>query len=217
MHPIYKFSLHRLSALAFVPALALVAASATAQPVYRQVDKNGKVTFSDRAPTASTEPASGPQGGPSSPANAGLPYELRQVAQRYPVTLYTSEDCGPCGTARTLLVTRGVPFDERTVKSNEDIEALQRLSSQSSLPLLTIGSQQLKGYGDAEWSQYLDAAGYPKSNSLPAGYRNGPARPLVAQQAVPAPRAAAAPAAQPAPPPSAAGDTGSGNPAGIKF
>ncbi|MDM0006086.1 glutaredoxin family protein [Variovorax sp. J22G73] len=196
--------------------MALAAAGAMAQPVYRQVDKNGKVTFSDRAPTASTEPASGAQGGPGSPANAGLPYEIRQVVQRYPVLLYTGEDCSPCGTARTLLVTRGVPFDERTVKSNEDIEALQRLSGQGSVPLLTIGSQQLKGFSDAEWSQYLDAAGYPKSNNLPAGYRNGLARPLVAQQAAPAPRAPATPATQSAPP-APSSEPSPSNPAGIKF
>jgi hypothetical protein len=73
----------------------LVAAGAMAQPVYRQVDKNGKVTFSDRAPTASTEPASGTARRPGTAANAGLPYELRQVVQRYPVMLYTSEDCVP--------------------------------------------------------------------------------------------------------------------------
>jgi glutaredoxin len=209
----YKFPSHRLTGL----ALLLVAAGAMAQPIYRNVDKNGKVTFSDRAPTASTEPAAGPQAGVTAPAIAGLPYELRQVAQRYPVTLYSSEDCAPCGDARTLLTTRGIPFEERTVKSNEEVEALQRLSSQTSLPLLTIGSQQLKGYSDTAWSQYLDAAGYPKSNSLPAGYRNAPARPLVAQQAAPAPRAAAAPAAQPAPPAPAPSDPGAGNPAGIKF
>lgn len=216
MHPIYKISpLHRLTGL----ALVLVAAGAMAQPIYRQVDKNGKVTFSDRAPTASSEAASGSQGSAtSSSAGAGLPYELRQVAQRYPVTLYSGDECSPCGAARTLLVTRGIPFEERTVKSNEEIEALQRLSSQSSLPLLTIGSQQLKGYSDAEWSQYLDAAGYPKSNSLPAGYRNGQVRPLVAQQAAPAARAAApAPTAQPAPPPPASSDPSPSNPAGIKF
>ncbi|KQX21233.1 glutaredoxin family protein [Variovorax sp. Root434] len=213
MHPIYKFSLHRLSGL----ALALVAAGAMAQPIYRQVDKNGKVTFSDRAPTASTEAASAPQGGVTTPPNAGLPYELRQVAQRYPVTLYSSDECGPCSTARSLLVTRGIPFEERTVKSNEEVQALQRLSSQSSLPLLTIGSQQLKGFSDAEWSQYLDAAGYPKSNSLPAGYRNGLARPLIAQQAAPATRAPAAPAAQPASPPPTSSEPTPSNPAGIKF
>jgi len=213
MHPIYKFSLHRLTGL----VLALIAVGAVAQPVYRQVDKNGKVTFTDQAPSASTAPASASQGSPGIPANAGLPYELRQVVQRYPVTLYTGEECGPCSMARTLLITRGIPFDERTVKSNAEIDALQRLSSQSSLPLLTIGSQQLKGFSDAEWSQYLDAAGYPKSNSLPPGYRNGLVRPLVAQQAAPAPAAPAAPAAQPAPPSAPSSEPSPSNPAGIKF
>ncbi|WP_309934126.1 glutaredoxin family protein [Variovorax paradoxus] len=215
MHSIHqKSSLHRLSGF----ALLLIAAGAMAQPIYRNVDKNGKVTFSDRAPTASTEPAAAPQAGITPPANAGLPYELRQVAQRYPVTLYSSEECAPCGTARSLLVTRGIPFEERAVKSSQDVEALQRLSNQASLPLLTIGSQQLKGYSDAEWSRYLDAAGYPKSNSLPAGYRNPPARPLVALQ--PAPGASEpAPVAQPAPQPPTPAPSGPSpsNPAGIKF
>jgi len=214
MHSTHKkSSLHRLSGA----ALLLIAAGAMAQPIYRNVDKNGKVTFSDRAPTASTEAAAAPQAGITPPANAGLPYELRQVAQRYPVTLYSSEECAPCGTARSLLVTRGIPFEERTVKSNQDVEALQRLSNQASLPLLTIGSQQLKGYSDAEWSQYLDAAGYPKSNSLPAGYRNPPARPLVALQPAPAAREPEQPA--PAPQPAAPAPSGPSpsNPAGIKF
>ena len=134
-----------------------------------------------------------------------LPYELRQVVQRYPVTLYTRDDCQPCDAGRSLLTTRGVPFAERTVKTNQDNEALQRLTGQNSLPLLTIGSQQVKGFLDSEWTQYLDAAGYPSSSRLPSGYRVPPATPLVAQ--VPA-APAAAPArpapAQPAVPPAAA-------------
>ncbi len=214
-HP--KTALPRLCALAL---LLLAGAGAMAQPIYRNVDKNGKVTFSDRAPTASTAPAAS-QASDTPAAGAGLPYELRRVVQRYPVTLYSGEECEPCSAARSLLLTRGVPFEERTVKTRQDVEALQRLSSQASLPLLTIGSQQIKGFSDAEWSQYLDAAGYPKSNGLPAGYRPPAARPLVAQQ--PAPGTAPAPAAQqqptpaplpPAPPPS--GPTPE-NPAGIRF
>jgi hypothetical protein len=116
-------------------------------------------------------------------------------------------------------VTRGVPFEERTVKSNEDVEALQRLSGQASLPLLTIGTQQLKGFSDAEWSQYLDAAGYPKSAQLPASYRNPPAQPLVAVQPAPGaqqPQRAAPAPSNPPPPAAATGPTPS-NPAGIKF
>ncbi|MGJ7506763.1 glutaredoxin family protein [Variovorax sp. GT1P44] len=198
-------------------ALLTVACATLAQPVYRNVDKNGKVTFSDQAPAANAQPAA-PSAGSSIAANSGLPYELRQVTQRYPVTLYTGDECGPCGAGRSLLITRGVPFEERTVKTNEDIGALQRLSGQNNLPLLAIGSQQLKGFSDSEWSQYLDAAGYPRSAQLPSGYRNPPAQPLVALQSAPqqAPAAAPIPAQAPPPPAAATGPTPS-NPAGIKF
>jgi glutaredoxin len=209
-----KFHL-RPSGLALL--LLLTAGAAPAQTVYRQVDKNGKVSFSDQPAAADAQPAAA-RGSAAGNAGPALPYELRQVAQRYPVTIYTGEECGPCGTGRSLLVTRGIPFEERTVKSNEDIQALQRLSGQSSLPVLSIGSQQLKGFSDAEWSQYLDAAGYPKSAQLPAGYRNPPAQPLVAVQAAPAkPVDAPAPAPAPTPAPAAASGPTPSNPAGIKF
>lgn len=200
--------------------IALAAGAATAQQVYRQVDKNGKVIFSDQPPAANVQPAAS-RGGVSTVEGSGgainsLPYELQQVAQRYPVTLYTRDDCAPCDTGRALLSTRGVPFSERQVKTAADAEALQRLSGESSLPVLAIGAQQLKGFSDTTWSQYLDAAGYPKSIRLPAGYRNPPAQPMVAQQAAPAAPAATAvtsprPAVPPVAPPSPS------NPAGIQF
>lgn len=197
-------------------ALMLVASATLAQAVYRNVDKNGKVTFSDQPPTASSQPAEPRSGVSTVAANAGLPYELRQVTQRYPVTLYSGDECAPCGAGRSLLMTRGIPFDEKTVKSNDDLQTLQRLSGQTSLPLLTIGSQQLKGFSDSEWSQYLDAAGYPKSSQLPASFRNPRAQPLVALKAAEpaAPAAAPAPAA---PTPAASNEPSPSNPAGIKF
>jgi len=197
--------------------LLVVATASFSQTVYRQVGKDGTVTFTDQQPTAASQPAT-PRAANTINSAPGLPYELRQVTQRYPVTLYTGDDCGPCGAARSLLTTRGVPFNERTVKSNEDIAALQRLSGQNGVPILIIGSQQLQGFSDAEWSQYLDAAGYPKSSQLPAGFQNPPAQPLVAlaPAAQPAPAAASAPAGAPAPV-APSGEPTPSNPAGIKF
>lgn len=204
-----------------VIALACVATAAMAQQVYRQVDSNGKVTYSDQPPVGRTvQPVRSGSGSLTSlPAeDATLPYELRQVVQRYPVTLYTRDDCQPCDAGRSLLTTRGVPFTERSVLTSQDNEALQRLTGQNSLPLLTIGSQQVKGFLDSEWTQYLDAAGYPSSSRLPSSYRVPPASPLVAQ--VPA-APAAAPArpapAQPAVPAAAPSGPTAENPAGIKF
>ncbi|WP_103018520.1 glutaredoxin family protein [Alicycliphilus denitrificans] len=202
-------------------ACTLLALAAQAQQVYRIVGPDGRVTFSDRPPAAGAEAAPVGAGAQGSGGSEALPYQLRQIAARFPVTLYTGSDCAPCDSARNLLVSRGVPFTERTVGSNEDIEALRRLSGESSLPFGTIGGQQLKGFSDSEWSQYLDAAGYPRQSQLPPGYRRPPATPLVAVQARPAApeaeSAPAAPAARPAAPATPPTGRTPANPAGIVF
>lgn len=218
-----------LSLPMLAPVLVLLAASAgaQAQTVYRIVGPDGKVTFSDRAPdnaskatATTTNPATGAVN-----STAGLPPALSRVAQRFPVTLYTGSDCAPCLSARSMLLSRGIPFTERTVSTNEDLEALRKLSGDTSLPYGTIGAQRMVGFQDAEWTQYLDVAGYPKASQLSAGYQRPPATPLAAAATPATPAAAAAPASNAAattasprtrPAPPTEGPSPS-NPAGIRF
>jgi glutaredoxin len=206
-----------VASLIGLAALTMLAASVSAQQVYRIVGPDGKVTFSDKPPVEANVKLAPvvPLGGGGGSNGAGLPFELRQVASKYPVTLYTGNNCGPCGAGRAYLSSRGVPFTERTVTTAEDAEALKRLAGDNSIPLLTVGGQQIKGYSDTEWGQFLDAAGYPARSALPPSYRNPAASPLVAIQR-PAPAAApveSAPEPVRAPPPVERAD----NPAGIKF
>lgn len=199
---------HLLAGAAFV----LLAVAAQAQQIYRSVGADGKVTFSDRPPVSGAAAPVAPAASGAGSGGAALPFELQQVAARYPVTLYTGPGCAPCASARSLLTARGVPFTERTVATPEDIDALQRISNDSSLPFGTIGAQHLVGYSDAEWTQFLNAAGYPAQSQLPPGYRQPPPAPLVAaRRAAPEalPSAAPAPGATPVPSPS--------NPAGLSF
>ncbi|HEY0825229.1 MAG TPA: glutaredoxin family protein [Ramlibacter sp.] len=214
----------RTAALAaFVACAGLWGAVANAQ-VYRIVGPDGKVTFSDRPPVdAKASPAQAvPITRSAGTGTASLPLEVRTAAQRFPVTIYTGADCGPCITARSFLMGRGVPFTERTIVSNDDVQALQRLSGSTNLPFATIGGQHIRGFSDAEWGQYLDAAGYPRSSQLPPSYRNPDPSPLVAvQQPRPATAAngtgtVARPQLPPAEP-SAPSDPGPENPAGIRF
>lgn len=202
--------------------LLLIAAAASAQTVYRSVGPDGRVSFSDQppAPGAATQVAPQAAARAAATASAGqpLPYALQQVANRFPVTLYTGTECAPCDSARQLLLSRGVPFSERTVNSNEDVDALKRLSGENSLPFGSIGTQQIKGFSDLEWTQFLDAAGYPKTSQLPAQYRAAAPTPLVAVR-TPAPTAPTTPAAAaPAPArPAAPAPAVTRNPAGITF
>ncbi|MDB5858553.1 MAG: glutaredoxin [Ramlibacter sp.] len=190
-------SLARSIGFAFLASLAALGSMGAAAQVYRNVGPDGKVTFSDKPPVDRQAP---PQVAPSvamqsaGAGGGGLPFELRTVSGRYPVTLYTAEGCGPCASARGFLAGRGIPYTEKIVSSNEDAAAFRRLSGEVRVPFLTVGTQQLRGYSETEWSQYLDAAGYPKTSQLPASYRNPPPTPLVAaQQAQSQPDAPAAP------------------------
>jgi glutaredoxin len=210
---------HALLALA-VAAGGLFSTLAQAQQVYRIIGPDGKVTFSDKPPPAATNAkvsAATPGAGPGGAAPTGLPFELRQIASKYPVTLYSGNDCGPCVTAKAMLTNRGIPFSERTVTTAEDFKALQRLSGDTSLPFATIGSQQLKGFSDVEWTQFLNAAGYPATSALPASYRPPAPTPLVAVATAPAPATGTAARPAPAPAPTAPPPPSADNPAGIKF
>jgi glutaredoxin len=205
----------------FMAAIAAFSSQVTAQQLYRIVGADGRVTFSDKPPSSSENAKVTPARGGTfaeDSAGAALPFELRAVAQRFPVTLYTGKDCTPCDNGRNFLKNRGIPFAERTIENAADSDALKRLTGATNLPVATVGSQQMKGFSDAEWSQYLDAAGYPKASVLPSTYRHPAPSPLVARAPAPAPApapAAAAPARAPAPAP-APGPSPS-NPAGIRF
>jgi glutaredoxin len=199
--------------------LASLLASLPAHALYKVVGPDGKVTYTDQPPTSVQNKVQsvGERGGATEgDGGAALPFELRQVAQRYPVTLYTTEKCAACDSGRQLLRERGIPYSERTVSSGEDVEALQRLTGSTDVPMVSIGAQVLRGFQGSDWTTYLDLAGYPKASKLPAGYPAARAQPLTARQIAPpnAPATPQAPSPQPAPAPA---PRPADNPAGIRF
>lgn len=198
--------------------LALSTSAAQAQAVYRVVGANGKVTYTDTPPpTGAASMGTGASAGSSVPGSQTLPYELQQVVNRYPVTLYSGNGCDACDTGRAMLRSRGIPFTEKTVTSNDDIKAFQQLNSVSTLPLLTIGSQHVKGFSSTEWSQFLDAAGYPKTSQLPGSYRATPALPLVIARPAEKPAETASSPATPSSRTRPSSSKSTTNPNGIQF
>lgn len=200
---------------AFGASCALLALAASAQPVYRSVGPDGRVSYSDHAPNAQATPVA--SSAAAAPSSSALPPALRQVQQRYPVVLYSNSSCMPCDGGRALLQQRGIPFAEYTVHSAEDVEALRRLSPEGQLPLLTIGAQRLQGFSQQDWEQYLNAAGYPAQSQLPPSYRGPAPQPLVAPATAAAPSAPPAPSAPAARAPAPPRQTNGANPAGIIF
>ena len=182
---------------------ALVALAAQAQTtVYRWVDKDGKTHFSDTPPPPDARDATQKRMG-SGPDVSNLPYATQVAMQKNPVTLFSGADCGdPCTSGRSLLESRGIPFTERDAQGNpDDQEALKKLIGALEVPLLVIGSRQIKGYEEAQWQSALDGAGYPRTR-LPgqaAARRAAPPAPTPAAAAGEPPAGEDKPAAAPRP------------------
>lgn len=191
MTTIYRHPLALIATSAGALALALLAGPAHA--VYKIVGPDGKVTYSDTPPPEGSKAKVQPvavSGGGGAPNLTGLPYEVREAANKYPVTLYSTKECKPCDVGRQMLQQRGIPFSEKTLSPTPaDQAALQRFAGTGSLPVLTVGQQQIKGVTPSDWHGYLDAAGYPRESKLPASYRQPAPTPMVTPTAA-APAAA---------------------------
>lgn len=183
-------------------SLALIAPAAPALAQFKWVGADGTISYGDTAPPGARPVVQGATGSAASgartlssagdtagkpgaagdsgrPADARLPYELRAVAKRHPVTLYTAAACPPCEQARTHLAQRGVPHEERTVRTSEDAEAFTALGfDELSFPALRIGADTLRGFEANAWNRALDAAGFPKTSQLPPRWQFSPARPM---------------------------------------
>jgi glutaredoxin len=200
--------------LALVVALAWLPLTASSQALYKIIGPDGRITYSDQAPASTSarvtaltgegRAASAALAASGASANAGaispaaaaatgqsaLPADLRGLVSRYPVTLYAAQDCAPCTTGRNLLRQRGIPFSEKIVDSDDDVDAMSRITGARTLPALTVGKQALRGYAEADWTEFLDAAGYPRESHLPRAYVPSPPTPLVARHPESAPTTA---------------------------
>ncbi len=177
-----------LAAALLLPALAHAQAN-----VYRWVDRDGKVHYSDTPPPEPQKNLTQKRVGGGYAESSQLPYATQIAMQKSPVTLFTGADCGdPCKQGRDLLSKRGIPFSERDAQGNaDDAEALKKLVGVLEVPLLTVGAAKVKGFEEGAWHSALDGAGYPRA-MLPGQV---PPRPPAAPKKADAPPAPGAPAA----------------------
>lgn len=144
-----------------------VAGLAQAGELFRWVDADGKVHYTDQPPPASAKQVEEKKLSGSTIDTSELPYATQQAVKRSPVTLYAT-DCGePCTQARDHLARRGIPFSSKNPQTTPaDAEALNKLVGAAYVPVLVVGSAVSKGYKKDTWDAVLDAAGYPRSALL---------------------------------------------------
>ena len=185
------------SALLFGAVLCLTASATFAQ--YKYVGPDGRVVYSDQPPPPAAKVVQKPpvagNVASTTATSSSLPFALQQPVRNFPVTIYTTGDCDACNLGRALLSKRGIPFSEKTVKTQEDMKAFKDATAASQVPVLLIGSGKQLGFDEGAWNTALTAAGYPPNNVLPAGYKDAP--PVAANPEKPLAQVVASPAAQP--------------------
>src|SRR5881394_2111007 len=113
-------------ALALLMLIASGLAVAQTQQVYRYVDPEGRVVYSDKPPPADARDAQAKRIGRNTIETSNLSYAAVQAQERFPVTLYTF-GCGlVCDSAAALLNKRGIPHTVVDVGQNDGAEKLKR-------------------------------------------------------------------------------------------
>jgi glutaredoxin len=142
-------------------ALAFAAPPLGAAQLYRWVDEKGNVEWRDTPPPPNAKKVEQRTVGSNTIQTSDLPYSTQQAVKNHPVTLWAFNCGAPCDQARAHLTKRGVPYTERNAEKEH--ETFKKLTGSSEVPVLFVGTRQVKGYLDTEWDSALDSAGYPKT------------------------------------------------------
>ena len=134
------------------------------QNVYREAEDTGAANHADRIPDESSDLGQ-KRTYKAVKGSAQLPYEVRQAVQRYPVTLFVSQDCKAlCDRAALFLKSSYIPYQEVSLTTQEDFDdfhARTRLALPPIVPSLLVGHKARQGFIKNEWTDLLLAAGYP--------------------------------------------------------
>jgi len=147
-----------LVAIAFSAAAPLNAAT-----LYKWTDEYGNVTYRDMPPPEGVEyQEKSINGGQATDSNGGEP--AAAAAESAPIVIYTTPTCSACDSVRAHLQKRGVPFEEKNVEGNGELQQeLKAKAGELSVPTILVGSKVMRGYVQTLLDGELDAAGYPKA------------------------------------------------------
>jgi len=157
-----------IKAIVSIVLLAVSAGSACAGELYKWVDKDGKVHYTDQPPGQDVKAQERRKFG-DKPGTVPLSYSLQVAMKNFPVTLYNADCADACPKAAALLKQRGVPFTDKSARDPVFAEELKALTGGKLLvPVLKVGKQVLTGFEEGAWNTTLDAAGYPSAGTAAA-------------------------------------------------
>lgn len=146
-------------------AVFLLVPAAHAVTIVQCRDAEGNVTYQEKCPPGSE--VVGTKNIYTGPKDKGP--DLEQLKEDKPVVFYSVETCDACDLVRSYLQTRGIPFNEKSIRDDAELqEELIAKTGELSVPVVTIGEEVVEGYNKPVLKDKLDAAGYPDKTAEPA-------------------------------------------------
>lgn len=135
--------------------LALVFASpATNAEIYRWIDEDGRVHFSDQAPEAVDSETIDvrPQTYESPSIEALADVVADDInAHEDKVVMYSAEWCGVCKRARSFFLDRNIPFEEYDVENTAKGKRDYKKMGAKGVPVILVGSKRLNGFSPGKF------------------------------------------------------------------
>jgi glutaredoxin len=156
-----------MKALCMVVAalLAIVAGSAWPQTIYRWVDGDGRVRYTNEKPPDGVK-ASPLQSRISSyagtPTVVGKPPPLAAGGRGQPaeVKMYATDWCGYCKKARDFMAKNGVRYTELDIEKSPAARAEYDRLGGRGVPVILVGAQRMNGYSEGHLAAMLKANGH---------------------------------------------------------
>jgi glutaredoxin len=145
----------------------------SADTVYKVVQPDGTVTYSDRPSTDGSSQKFEFHNLPATPlpesalkfrAEIEKSIKSRALAQRDPqpgeLRFFTAKWCPHCRRAKAYLEQRRLPYTEYDIDTADGMAAFVQASGHA-VPLLVSSSGRVQGYSEAKYEQFLSAVRRP--------------------------------------------------------
>ena len=144
--------------------------SAAQAEVYRWVDADGQVHFSDVKPDSSTGaktmdiplvnsvPAIASEEKPEQPQQPASSTGKK-------VVIYTTEWCGYCKKAREYFIANKIAFKEKDIEKSRKYKSEYKALGGGSIPLFAYKGKTLRGFSEYRFMKFYDRLTHPEGDS----------------------------------------------------
>lgn len=139
--------------------LALLLCTSADAAIYRWMDADGRIFYSDSPPKQGNAKSVKLQSNTVAPV-VPVPKSKPAAVAGEKVTLYTTTWCGYCKKARAYLNSRNIPFDDVDVEATDRGRREYREMGGNGVPVIFVGSRRMDGYDQGGLQDMLKAAGW---------------------------------------------------------